>query len=197
MEKLPAIEITRKSGSEAFILNGSPLPIDLLSFWQWSASDIVGNAMRGILAEYIITSAVGTADGSRTEWDTYDIETPEGIKVEVKSGAYIQSWEQKKYSSIQFGIRPTQGWDSGENEYTKKIVRQADVYVFCLLRHKDQGTINPLNLEQWVFYVLATKVLNESVGPQKSISLSSLVKLNPTKCEYSDLHESIIQAANK
>jgi len=197
METLLAIETTRKTGSEVFILNGSPLSIDLLSFWQWSASDIIGNAMRGILAEYIVTSAVGAADGSRTEWDAYDIETPEGIKVEVKSGAYIQSWEQKKYSSIQFGIRPTRGWDSDGNEYTNEIVRQADVYVFCLLRHKDQYTINPLDLEQWVFYVLPTKVLNESVGAQKSIALSSLEKLNPTMSKYNDLHASIVQAANK
>lgn len=196
MEKLPAIEVSRKTGSEPFILNGSPLSMNLLSFWQWSASDIVGNAMRGILAEYIVASAIGAADGTRTEWDAYDLETSQGIKVEVKSGAYIQSWEQKKHSSIQFGIRPTQGWDSSSNEYTKQIVRQADVYVFCLLRHKDQVTINPLNLEQWVFYVLPTKVINESVGSQKSITLNSLDKLNPRKCEYGDLHAAIIQAAN-
>ena len=59
MDKLPEIEVNRKSGDEPFELDGSPLPINLLSFWQRSASDIIGNAMRGILAEYIVASAVG------------------------------------------------------------------------------------------------------------------------------------------
>lgn len=91
MDKLSAIEVTRKSGDEPFEFNGSSLPMSLLSFWQWSASDIVGNAMRGILAEYIVASSVGMSSGTRTEWDAFDIETSEGIKVEVKSGAYVQS----------------------------------------------------------------------------------------------------------
>ena len=171
MDKLSAIEVTRKCGDEPFELNGSSLPINLLSFWQWSASDIVGNAMRGILAEYIVASAVNSATGTRTQWDAYDIETPEGIKVEVKSGAYIQSWQQKRHSAIQFGIRPTQGWESESNEYASEIMRQADIYVFCLLEHKEQDTLNPLNLDQWVFYVLSTSSLNELVGLQKTISL--------------------------
>ena len=76
-------------------------------------------------------------------------------------------------------------------------MRQADVYVFCLLKHKDQETINPLNLDQWVFYVLATKKLNESVGSQKTITLSSLEKLNPLKVVYGELSASINQSANK
>lgn len=197
MDKLSAIEVTRKSGDEPFQLNGSSLPINLLSFWQWSASDIVGNAMRGILAEYIVASAVGACAGIRAEWDSYDIETPENIKVEVKSGTYIQSWEQKKHSAIQFSIRPTQGWDSGSNERSSEIIRQADVYVFCLLKHKEQSSINPLNMDQWVFYVLSTDTLNQSLGPQKTISLNSLKKLNPNKVNYGDLRASITKAANK
>lgn len=197
MEELPAIEISRKSGDESFELNGLSLPLTLLSFWQWSASDMVGNAMRGILAEYIVASAVNMAAGARTERDAYDIETPDGIKVEVKSGAYIQSWGQKKHSTIRFGIRPTQCWNSESNAFSSEIMRQADVYVFCLLKHKEQDTVNPLNLDQWVFYVLPTKTLNETIGAQKSITLNSLKKLNPIKGRYEDLRASITKAANK
>lgn len=197
MDNLSAIETTRKIGDEPFEFNGSSLPMSLLSFWQWSSSDIVGNAMRGILAEYIVASSVGMNSGIRTEWDAFDIETPEGIKVEVKSGAYVQSWEQKKHSTIQFSIRPTQGWDSESNERNIEVRRQADVYVFCLLKHKDQSSINPLNLDQWVFYVLPTNTLNQSVGAQKTITLNSLESLNPSKVNYGELHASIEAAANK
>lgn len=197
MTKLSAIEACRKSGDESFEFNNSSLPLNLLSFWQWSASGIVGNAMRGILAEYIVASAFEMTAGTRTEWDSFDLKTPEGIKIEVKSGAYIQSWEQKRHSAIQFGIRPTKGWDSESKTRSSEIMRQADVYVFCLLKHKDKDTVNPLNLDQWVFYVLPTKVLNESVGRQKSITLTRLEKLHPNKVQYGGLRASITQAANE
>lgn len=197
MEKLSAIEVRRKSGQEAFESNGLSLDMNLLSFWQWSSSDIIGNTMRGILAEYIVASAVGITSGVRTEWDTFDIETLDGIKVEIKSSAYIQSWEQNKLSSIQFGIRPTRSWDYYANKRSDKTIRQADVYVFCLLKHKEQSSINPLNLDQWEFYVLSTNKLNQSVGAQKSITLNSLKNLSSKKVGYSDLYASIRKAANK
>lgn len=196
MDKFPAIELSRKTGKENFHVNGNPLPHDVLSFWQWSASDLVGNAMRGILAEYIVTTAIGKADGNRTEWDAYDIETNEGIKVEVKSGAYIQSWAQRQLSKIQFDIRPTQGWDSKTNSYSTDVVRQSDVYVFCVLQHENQETIDPLNMDQWAFYVLATNELNRVVGAQKTISLARLKKLKPSIVQYGELSAAIQQAAN-
>lgn len=107
MTKYPALEVKRKSGKEAFHIEGKPLDHNLLSFWQWSSSDLISNAMRGILAEYIVASALGENYSHRSEWDAYDIETKEGIKIEVKSSAFIQTWHQKRLSSIQFSIRPT------------------------------------------------------------------------------------------
>ena len=191
MEKYSAITVIKKDGSEPFQLNGQVLPFDVLSFWQWSSSDLVGNALRGKLAEYIVASAVGSIEQIRTEWDAYDVVTPEGIKVEVKSGAYIQSWAQNRLSNIQFGIRPTQGWDAKTNTYSSQIERQSDVYVFCVLAHKDQETIDPLNLNQWVFYVIATSLLNRAAGNQKTISLSSLLKLKPREVTYGEINHAI------
>jgi hypothetical protein len=31
------------------------------------------------------------------------------------------------------------------------------LYVFCLLAHKDKSTLDPLNMDQWQFFVLATE----------------------------------------
>ena len=194
MDKYPKLDSLRKTGAETFHLDGSPFPIDLLSFWQWSASDLVGNAMRGILAEYIVASAVDEVKGHRTEWDAYDIKTSDGIKVEVKSAAYIQSWSQKKLSAIQFDIRQTQGWEAETNAYSSQMIRQSDVYVFCILHHQDQDTIDPLNLAQWAFYVIATPMLDQAVGAQKTISLSRLHQLNPTCITYCDLGTAIRRA---
>ena len=196
MNKLPDLSIERKVGNERFHVDGEQLDHDLLSYWQWSASDLVGNALRGILAEYIVALAVGQIDGHRIEWDTYDIETENGIKIEVKSGAFIQSWTQKELSAINFNIRPTQAWDPETSTYNSQAFRHSDVYVFCLLNHKDKTSVDPLNMNQWVFYVISTTELDNAVGNQKTISLSSLEKLGPIVCQYNELNTSINKAAN-
>lgn len=197
MTKYQALEVKRKSGEEIFHIEGKPLDENLLSFWQWSSSDLMSNAMRGILAEYIVACALGENHSHRTEWDAYDIKTKEGIKIEVKSSAFIQAWHQNKLSSIQFSIRPTVGWDSQKNTRSGEVMRQADIYVFCLLIHKEQDTIDPLNMNQWQFYVLSSNKLNQSLGAQKTIVLSSLLRLDPIITTYSELPSAIKQLADK
>ena len=152
-------------------------------------SDLLSNALRGRFAEYIIglavdASSVVARDGTREEWDTFDLETESKIKIEVKSAAYLQTWRQKTLSSIRFGIAPTAGWDYVKDERLSERSRWADVYVFCLLNHKDKGTVNPLDMEQWTFYVLATSVLNERVGEQKTIGLRSLKQLRAEEVSF-------------
>ena len=196
MNDLPAIKVSRKDGNESLHDNENTIPFNLLSFWQWSSSDLVGNTLRGMLAEFIVATAVGSTNDTRTEWDAFDIETPGKVKIEVKSSAYIQSWIQPKLSSIKFGIQPTKGWDAKTNTYSSQRVRQSDIYVFCVLAHKDKNTINPLNLDQWVFYILPTKILNNVVGDQKSITLSSLKKLNPEKANYGSINSTIMRLSS-
>ena len=97
---LSAIETVKKTGKEPFTLNGEELPFDVSAFWRWSSSDLLGNALRGVLAEFIVASALGITERPREEWDAYDLITPSGLKVEVKSSAYLQSWQQTKLSKI-------------------------------------------------------------------------------------------------
>lgn len=186
---LNKVETVKKTGLEHFLFNGQALPFNVLTFWQWSNSELLGNALRGILAEYIVASSINCTDNLRQEWDAYDLITDNGIKIEVKSSSYLQSWQQNKLSTIGFGIQETFDIEN-DGEQIKK--RQADVYVFCVLSHKDKKTVNPLDLNQWDFYVLSTKTLNQNVGHQKKISLSSLLNLNPTKVKYSQLNQAIL-----
>ena len=187
----PKLEVDRKSGTELFLWKGSALNLDLFSFWQWSSSDLISNATRGVLAEYLVANALGVADGVRAEWDAFDLLTKDGIKIEVKSGAYIQSWYHKNLSKIIFGIQPTKAWDAETNALGQEIKRQADLYVFCVLAHKEQETINPLNLDQWEFYLLPTSVLNHACPTQKSIALSRVIRLGAIKATYDEIAERI------
>jgi hypothetical protein len=184
---LNPIQVTEKSGEEPFIHDRSPIGTSLIDFWRWYASDITNNALRGVLAEYIVASAMGCADGVRTEWDTIDLKTPEGICIEVKSSAYIQTWFQNKHSRISFGIAPTKALDPATNVYTGQKKRHAHIYVFCVLAHRDKESLNPLDLDQWEFYVLPTSLLNQTVGTQQTLALSRLTELGAVQTTYSEM----------
>ena len=172
---------------------GSPgcTGLALWDFWQWSSSDLVSNATRGILAEFLVASALGLSNGVRNEWDAFDLQTETGIKIEVKSAAYVQTWHQRTLSRIVFDIRPTRAWDPLTNRLAKERKRQADVYVFSLLHHKDKETVNPMDLSQWTFYVVSTNQLDDVCGEAKSISLSGLKKLGPIACDFDGLRRAV------
>jgi hypothetical protein len=53
------IKVTVKTGDECFHSIGASLGYTLLDFWRWSASDLVSNATRGRLAEFIVAKALG------------------------------------------------------------------------------------------------------------------------------------------
>jgi hypothetical protein len=193
---LPPVVVARKTGVESLHLNGDALPINLLSFWQWSASDLVSNVTRGRLAEFIVATAIGIdVSGIRNDWDAFDLTTPAGLKIEVKSAAYVQSWFQGRLSDVVFHTPRTRAWDSTTNRLSGESRRQAEVYVLALLHHRDKLTIDPLNLMQWSFFVVPTPVLDERKRSQHSITLRSLQALVPS-VEYSELAASVIQAGH-
>lgn len=185
----------RREGSEPFHDRTGPKPFSLIDFWRWSASDLVSNATRGRLAEYIVAKAIG-ADTStvRDEWAPYDLTTPEGVKVEVKSAAYLQTWHQTDLSRITFGVAATQRWDADTNELAGERSRQADAYVFALLNHQDKRTVDPLDLSQWRFFVLATSALNSRTRSQHSITIASLTALAGEPVTFGHLRSKLQEA---
>lgn len=175
---LPKTNPSIKNGTEPLHDNDNTLPFSLIDFWRWSVSDLLSNATRGRLAEFIVATTLQIPLTTvRDEWSAWDLTTPEGIKVEVKSAAYIQSWHQDHLSKISFDVQKKRAWDSESNKQDKISQRQAQVYVFALLAHQHKSTIDPLNMAQWEFYVLPTEVLNQRQRSQHSITLPSLVKL--------------------
>lgn len=187
----PAITPQRKKGDEHLLAPDGKTVAQLMDFWQWAYSDLVGNAERGALAEYIVACALGISSAERVSWDKFDLITEDGIAIEVKTSGYIQTWEQKQLSKPIFGIPPTYGWNSITNEYDTEQKRQSDIYVFCLHKHEDQATVNPLLIEQWDFYLMPTAKLNERFKSQKTATLSALVKAGAEPCSYEKLAERI------
>lgn len=176
----PRIVAKPKSGQERLVSEGKELGFSVLDFWRWSSSDLLSNATRGVLAEFIVAVALEIPlDPVREEWGAYDLTTAEGIKVEVKSAAYIQSWRQDRLSKISFSVPKTRAWDSDSN-------RQAN----------EQEVIDPLYLDQWQFFVLPTAVLDARKGSQHSITLKSLANLAHGHVDFHQLRAKVLASTD-
>lgn len=185
------------TGDEHIMFDGMPIGYSLGDFWAWSSSDLLNNTLRGHFAEFIVSAACGlTLKKPMEDWSPYDVYYPldqkTGIRIEVKTSAYLQAWETKKPSRIQFSIRPTRAWHP-ESGYDQLIRHQSDVYVFCVYTQKDRSKANPLILDDWEFYVLSTLVISTACGEQQSITLQSLQELGPRKVDFDGIEQAIIE----
>ena len=185
-----------KSGNERFHSAGEPLGVRVIDFWRWSASGFLGNAQRGVLAEFLVAHALGVAEGLRTGWEPFDLKTREGVRVEVKSSAYVQEWYQQTHSRISFQIKSARAWDPTTNVMEAESRRQSDVYVFCVLHHKEE-TVDPMDLAHWTFYVCSTATLDHACPGQKTIGLSRLLAIGAVETEYARLADAVRQSASE
>jgi hypothetical protein len=139
----------RRAGTEPFHNGGQTLPFTVPEFWRWASSDLMGNALRGVLAEYLVAQALECANGARVEWDAFDLCTPSGLRIEVKTSGYVQSWSQRTESRSTFDIATKHGWYAASNTVAPTPERPADVYVFALHAHCVKEAADPLDVSQW------------------------------------------------
>ena len=184
---LDQLGVTLRSGDEPF--RGEGAFLHLIDYWRWSGSSLMDNTARGMLAEFLVATAVGKHENPRVEWERFDLVTSSGVTIEVKSAAAIQSWKQASPTPIQFTIGPRQGWSPETGQYMQQARRWADLYVFCVL----EGT-DPLDVDKWSFYVLPRAVLDDRCRQQQTIRLASLKALSPDECNYRDLKHTIDDA---
>ena len=112
----------------------------------------------------------------RTDWTPYDLTSPSGRRIEVKSAAYLQSWTEDYFSHIIFDIAPKRAWNPQTGYSPERCLYTA--------RSREQSI---RNLDLWEFYVLPTSVLDQQKPNQKSIALNSLLSLEPIKTNFQDL----------
>jgi hypothetical protein len=175
------------SGEEEFIGCDSRV----LDFWRFAMSDLRMNNVRGYLAEFLVAKAVG-AGGLRIEWDAYDVLSPDGVKIEVKSAAYLQAWDQRQLSRINFAGLRGRTWTPQDGE-SPEATYNADVYVFALHTAKTHAAYNALDLSQWTFWVLPREELaSRGLG---SISLSTVKAAATNTTLYEALGQTIRRAA--
>ena len=181
------------NGTEHFSMNGEEMNLTMLDFWKWAYSDLLNNTSRGVMAEFLVEKSLAriaprpipTNTRMRIDWLPYDVTSPSGRRVEVKSTAYLQSWTRDYYSKIIFDIAPKRAW-SPDTGYSPECIRHSDLYVFCVYTALSQDQ-SILDLNLWDFYVLSTEILNKECQQQKTIGLQSLLALGPKKANFSTL----------
>ena len=165
-------------------------------FWAWAYSNLTSNTQRGTYAEFLVSVAVGAKAETKTDWEPYDVLSPEGIKIEVKTSGYLQAWKQEHPSKIVFGINQSHVYNYETKGYdydSEQLVRQADVYVFCVEKCQDSDQLNERDLSQWDFYVISASCINEKLGAHKTVTLSKLVKIGAQKVSFCNLKAAVLK----
>ena len=191
---LAAMPLEILNGRERLVAKAGP-PLRLVDYWRWSASGLMSNSQRGVLAEFLVATALGVHDTPREEWENVDLEANlngRRIRIEVKSSAERQSWKCTPSSFHEFDIRRTEdSW--GEVAGTR---RWADIYVFAILKNLlATSQLEALDARNWEFLVLPTTTLERKRPHGKTIRVGPLRRIGAVSCSHSKLAATIAQVA--
>ena len=133
------------SGEEiVFNANRQLVDATVIDFWRWAFSDLQANDLRGVFAEWLVAKLLGLAPPTRDSWGDWDLQTPDGVKIEVKASAFLQAWEQSKLSAISFsGLNGRSSSVAADS--TALPTYKADMYIFCVHKEEDRQRWNALN----------------------------------------------------
>lgn len=187
-------------GDEKFLLEGQELDFDFSDFWKFQYSNIY--SLHGEIAEFIIARALGITEAQNSAyWTLWDV-SYRGTRIEVKATAYYHLWNDKSAISKQrtFGITKANGsYDSGVSG-NNEFCRQNDIYVFCLNTGETKEDSNPLNLDNWEFYIVPTSFINENCKDNKTISLGKIKSFGFKAKKYDQIKteiDSIIDSGDR
>jgi hypothetical protein len=188
--------MTRLTGNERLTGGDAPADATVLDFWRWAFSNLQDNTLRGVFAEWLVARLLRVERDIRAEWADYDLMTPEGVRVEVKSAAYQQTWHEAgtKASVIRFDRLLGRVLTPDGASYQGERVHRADVYVFCVQTSRPPQKYDALDLSQWAFYVLSRTRLQQYGW--RSISLDPLSRI-ATSCNAAELRSAVAAAAQE
>lgn len=206
------------TGQEPFVNGSVPTSVSISDFWRWAYSDLIKNTQRGVLAEFIVKTAldlggVRTNLPMRLAFEPYDLLGPElttpprigniqFARLEVKSSAYLQSWQKRhpdKKQVLSFSIAPATIPDEhGDYKDGAPKQRNSDLYIFCVFTPPaEERGANILDLGLWDFYVAKTKTVDAVCQERKSVALGSEAFAKITggqKLKFEELCHAVIRA---
>lgn len=171
-------------GTDHFSANGRTIDtLTLADCWTWAYSDMTDSMNRSVLAEFIVATALDVADKTiRKPLQTrrpYNFLSKDGYRIAVESASYTQSCDAEHPDQVTF---------------RNISAPHCDVCIFCI--HKAlSDDISPLNLDTWDFYIIPSRVLANTTE-HKTLTLPSLLQLEPLWCDYYGIEEAIRETMN-
>lgn len=176
-------------GNEKFTYNNKELEFGIIDFWKYKYSNIWN--MKEYIAEFLIEKALGLEKSQNTDsWTLYDIYY-RNKRIEVKETSYYHPWNENGKISNQriFGISmANSNYENAKEE--NRFERQNDLYVFCLNIGETKKESNPMDIDNWEFYIVPTNTINKLCGKNKTISLNK-VKAISKKVDYFEIKKYI------
>ncbi|MBO5476776.1 MAG: hypothetical protein J6A15_03360 [Clostridia bacterium] len=172
-----------------FVFEDKEMDFGIVELWEQKYSNIYN--MQETIAEFLVERALGLEKSFNSDyWTLYDI-LYRDYRIEVKETGYYHPWNEEGNISLQrvFGITKANS-NYEDNTKENKYERQNDIYVFCLNTGKDKETSNPMNINNWKFYIIPTAVINKQCGNNKTISLNRVKNL-AREVQYNEIKEVI------
>jgi hypothetical protein len=166
------------SGLEMFTNKGISTGFSIQDFWKFQYSNLWD--MQEYIPEFLVAKALGLKTPQNCNgWTLWDI-LYRNVKIEIKSTAYYHSWKTdgKISNRRTFGI--TKAY-SRYKDSTSEYKRQNDIYIFCLNIGYTKEDSNPMHLENWQFYIIPTKTINDICKDNKTISLGQVQKITGSR----------------
>lgn len=170
-----------------FLLDGRPIDLTVTSFWAWAYSGLIDNKNRGVLAEFIVAKALKIKTTAHDPWGTHDLISTAGTAVEVKSTGYLQAWNQRRLSRpVWQSLRSRRSETTADGGWLLADARSAkgQIFALCLFTATDHVRANPLNLDQWAFWLVpGADITTNSIGLttiEKKFRRLSFVEMRPT-----------------
>ena len=174
----------------------------VLDFWRYAYGQLEGLA--DTLAEFFVAKALGIEKAENVNyWTAYDM-AYRNKRIEVKATSYVHPWNTSVSKVRTFSIEPTNNsyWGNSAEGVNggKKLSRQSEVYVFCLNSNMDIQNNDPLNVDDWIFYVVPTFEINiycKENPNQKKISLNVVRRLAKSGVAFHELRNAVDAAIEK
>lgn len=149
---------------------------------------VMQNNLRGLWVELMVAEILGP-DWKQVgnDWAPWDLERSDGLRVEVKQSASVQSWGNST-TSPRFSIAAAKAHYPDGKTYTPNPSgsRLADLYIFAWHEGGDQRIAT-----EWRFFVIRAEQLPRQ---QKSIGLKAIRKLT-VEIGAEDLREKVTNMA--
>ncbi len=152
------------TGDEHFTDGDMPTTFLLSYFYSWLSVDMTTPAVRNLLAEYIVATALGV----EKEGKAYPCLYYGGYSIAISSSGYVQT-------SAGHLVSPT-----------FKAPAKADISIFCLHEHLNRDTSDLMKLEQWTFFITDKKIPDD-----QPLTVSVVKALSPYMVKYNEIKGAI------